>query len=275
MPRTILITAGTAQKEVDERLRQAGITFPLIAKPDIGERGFLVEKIDDSKSLEKYLTRFNIDFLLQEYLDSEYEYNVLFYRMPGEDTGRITSVTIKSYLSVTGDGTSTVEELMMRDMHAVMQLERFKKEKPQLMRHIPAQGEKLRVEPIGNHARGATFFDGRNMVDAQMLETFNNIAKKIPGMFIFRFDAKCTTPQGLKTGDTLKFVEVNGAGGEPTHIYETGYSLVRAWGDLLRQWSIIYAVSKANHQNGVPYMSLREGIRKLQAYRNYKKYLSR
>lgn len=275
LPKTILINAGTAQKEVDEKLRQAGITFPLIAKPDIGERGFLVEKIDDKESLEIYLSRFPVDFLLQEYIDYEHEYNVLFYRMPGANKGNISSVTIKKYLTVTGNGASTVQELMEGDMYAVMQVERFRKEKPKLMQEIPVKGEKLRVEPIGNHARGATFFDGRGMVDAHMLETFNSIAQQIPGMYIFRFDAKCKTPEGLKTGETLKFVEVNGAGGEPTHIYETGYSLFRAWGDLLYHWSIIYRVSRINHQNGVPYMSLREGIAKLNAYLDYKKQLSR
>ena len=178
-------------------------------------------------------------------------------------------------MTVTGDGASTVQELMERDMHSIMQLKRFKTEKPALMKQIPEKGATLRIEPIGNHARGATFFDGRHLVDKQMLLTFNNIAKQIPDMFIFRFDAKCKTPQGLKTGETLKFVEVNGAGGEPTHIYETGYSLLRAWGDLLHQWSVIYTVSSINHKNGVAYMSLSEGITKLKAYFDYKKKLSR
>jgi len=275
IPKTILIKPQTERNLLLEKLRQAEIEFPLIAKPDVGERGFLVEKMDDIESLEKHLARFPVDFILQEYLDYEHEFNVLFYLIPGEETGTISSITIKKYMTVIGDGKSSVEELMQKDNRSILQLERFKKEKVQLMQEIPAKGATLRIEPVGNHARGTAFFDGRYLVDEQMLRTFNHIAKQIPDMFIFRFDAKCKTPQGLKTGESLKFVEVNGAGGEPTHIYETGYSLFRAWGDLLHQWSIIYKVSSINHKNGVAYMSLHEGIAKLKTYFYYKEKLSK
>ncbi len=274
IPKTILIKAGTPPQQISEMTKRAGITFPLIAKPDIGERGFLVEKIDDAPSLEIYLSRFRIDFLLQEYIDYDYEYNILFYKMPGESKGEISSVTTKKYMSVTGDGKSTVLELMEKDFHAVMQVERFKREKEQLMNAIPAAGETLRIEPIGNHARGAAFFDGRKMIDGRMTDAFDKIAAQIPDMNIFRFDVKCKNPEDLKAG-LIKIVELNGAGGEPTHIYETGYPLLRAWGDLLRLWSIIYKVSKINHRNGIPFMSFNEGVVKFKAYASYKNKLEK
>ena len=275
IPKTVFIKAGTPQQATLSALHEAAITFPLIAKPDIGERGFLVEKIDDIATLEKHLARYPVDFLLQEYLDYEHEYNVLFYRLPGEETGKITSVTIKKYMTITGNGKATVEELMRNDTHYALQVERFQKEKAALLKHVPANGEALRIEPIGNHVRGTKFYDGRNLVNQQMLNTFSAIARSISGMYIFRFDAKCKTPDGLATGAVLKFVEVNGAGGEPTHIYETGYPLFKAWGDLLHQWSVIYRVSEINRKKGIAPMSLREGISKLRAYSDYKKKLNR
>lgn len=272
IPKTILIRAETPISQVLQSLETAGIQFPLIAKPDIGERGFLVEKMDDAASLEEYLSKFKVDFLLQDYVDYDHEYNILYYKKPGEQKGAITSVTVKRYLSVTGDGKSSVLELMSREMHAVLQVERFKKEKPQLMKFVPPDGEVVRVEPIGNHVRGATFFDGRNMADETMTSAFDNIASRISGMNIFRFDVKCKKPEDVKTGN-VKIVELNGAGGEPTHIYETGYPLLRACGDLLRQWKIIDEVSRINHRNGIPYMPLAEGVAKLRAYLDYKKKL--
>lgn len=275
IPKTILIKPGTTRYAIEEKLKEADITFPLIAKPDIGERGFLVEKLDDMNALIAHLSQYPVDFLLQEYLDCEHEFNVLYYRYPGEEKGRITSITVKKYMTITGDGTSTVQQLMEQNVHFNLQVERFKKEKPTLLREVPPKGVTVRVEPIGNHARGTTFYDGRKMVDEQMLATFNNIAKQIPDIFIFRFDAKCKTPDGLKTGECLKFVEVNGAGGEPTHIYETGYSLIRAWGDLMSQWRTIYEVSRINNKNGIPYMSFKEGVAKLKAYNKYKEKLSK
>lgn len=270
IPKTILVKPGAPFTHTLKRLENAGIKFPLIAKPDIGERGFLVEKIDDAASLEKYLSKFKVDFLLQEYVDYDHEYNVLYYKKPGEQKGKITSVTIKRYLSVTGDGGSTVRELMKMEMHAFLQVERFKKEKPHLMNYVPANGEMVRVEPIGNHVRGATFFDGRNMADERMTAAFDSIANQISGMNIFRFDVKCEKQEDVKSGK-VKIVELNGSGGEPTHIYETGYPLWRAWGDLLHQWKIIDEVSRMNHGNGIPYMPLTEGVAKFRAYLNYKR----
>jgi hypothetical protein len=84
---------------------------------------------------------------------------------------------------------------------------------------------------------------------------------------------KCEKPEDVKIGK-VKIVELNGAGGEPTHIYETGYPLFRACGDLLHQWKIIDEVSRLNHRSGVPYMPLAEGVAKFRAYLNYKKRLN-
>lgn len=273
IPKTVLVKSGTSIERIAEKLKAAGIEFPLIAKPDIGERGFLVEKIDDASSLDNYLSRFNVDFLLQEYVDYDYEYNVLFYKVPGEATGKITSVTVKQYMSVRGDGTSTVQELMQRDRNSILQVKRFRKSNPELLKLIPAKDMMLIIEPVGNHARGTKFFDGRGMVDKRMTESFTRIANQIPGMHIFRFDVKCKKPEDLYNG-FFKIVELNGAGGEPTHIYESGYSLWKAWGDLLQQWNLIYKVSRFNHEHGVPYMSLREGMSRFRAYWRYKNKLS-
>jgi len=274
IPKTVLVDSKVPIAHVLEMMHQAGIGFPLIAKPDIGERGFLVEKMDDASSLERYLSRFSIAFLLQEYIDYDYEYNILYYRMPGESKGKITSVTIKQYMSVTGDGKSTVGELMLRDFHSLLQLERFQREKEQLLKVVPAKGETLRIEPVGNHARGTTFLDGRGMINREMTQAFDKIASQIPDIYIFRFDVKCKTPEDLKAG-VFKIVELNGCGGEPTHIYDTGYSLLAAWRDLLHQWDVIYEVSRLNHKNGISYMSLKEGVQRFRAYLKYKKRLTK
>ncbi|MBO9632743.1 MAG: hypothetical protein J7578_06460, partial [Chitinophagaceae bacterium] len=53
---------------------------------------------------------------------------------------------------------------------------------------------------------------------------------------------------------------VNGAGAEPTHIYDPKHSLFFAWKEIVRHWIILNRISRQNRKNGHRYLSLREGI---------------
>ncbi len=53
--------------------KTAGINFPFIAKPDVGERGFLVEIIKDEAALNDYLKQINAPFIIQELITSPIE----------------------------------------------------------------------------------------------------------------------------------------------------------------------------------------------------------
>lgn len=50
-PKTLFISASTHLKGLFERIEEAGLTFPMIAKPNAGERGWRVEKLDHWESL--------------------------------------------------------------------------------------------------------------------------------------------------------------------------------------------------------------------------------
>ena len=96
------------------------MTYPLIAKPDIGERGFLVEKLTSEKDLLAYLAQTKVNFLIQEFINLPLEISVLYYRMPSASKGHITSFCIKETLKVQGDGASTIEQLMLAYPRAVL-----------------------------------------------------------------------------------------------------------------------------------------------------------
>jgi hypothetical protein len=97
----VFATPGQSFDAVQKMLDEAGIQYPLVAKPDIGERGFLVKVIDSPAALKSYLEAWPISFILQEFLPQPQEASVLFHRFPGED-GRfaITSVCLKAFLRV-------------------------------------------------------------------------------------------------------------------------------------------------------------------------------
>ncbi len=264
LPKTVFIPAGTPKAQVLSAVQAAGLQFPLIAKPDIGERGFLVHKISNFDELIAYLERNPVDFLIQEFLEEAVEAAVLFYRFPNGRFG-ITSVCLKDFLQVTGDGRTSVEALMARDPRARRQLVRFQQISPYLLRRIPAFGERLLLEPVGNHARGTKFLNAAHLITPALLDSFRALCMRIDGIRYGRFDLKTTSAEALQRGD-FKIMELNGITSDPAHVYDPAFGALRAYREYYRHWRIIYHLHLAQRKAGIQPASHREAWR---FFRNY------
>lgn len=260
-----------ALAEVLSAVQQAGISYPFVAKPNIGERGFLVEKIDNKKELEVYLKNITVDFIIQSFISYPLEISVLYYRMPDQAAGKITSICLKKNLSVKGDGCSTVEQLMQKYPRARFQLTRFRKDYPQLLKSIPALGEEMELEPIGNHCRGTTFLNGNKYITPQLEKVFDKMAKPMEGIYYGRFDMKCASIELLNKGEQFSVMEFNGIASEPAHIYDPSYPLTQAYRDIFQHWKIIYQIAKIQRQKGIKAMSWSEAYQSMRKYLAYMK----
>lgn len=271
LPKTLLIRGGESFENVEIALKQASISYPLIAKPDVGERGFLVKKISTSQELKSHLERFPVNFILQEFLTLPVEMTVLFHRFPSGKFG-ITSVCVKEFLSVKGDGISSVRELMRRNTRAIFQLERFDQEFPDILEKIPANGETLLLEPIGNHCRGTKFLNGNHLIDSDLIAAFEPVCKRLPGVLYGRFDLKCESEEALRRSE-FKVMELNGVFGEPAHVYDPSFGMWRAYRDFYRHWRILFELSRAQVRLGVQPTPHGEALRLIRSYFRYKKEL--
>ncbi|MEZ4830216.1 MAG: hypothetical protein R3C61_28615 [Bacteroidia bacterium] len=271
VPLTLLFPPGTTPEVITQQMKESGLSFPVIAKPDVGERGFLVEKIRNESELKSYLAQNPVPVLIQEYVHFPEEIGVLYYRFPGESSGHISSVTLKKFLSVTGDGTSTVRQLMEVYPRARLQLPVLEASQPELLASVPGKEVSVELVPIGNHSRGTTFLNGNHLIDAQLVHTFDQINSRMEGVFFGRFDIRTKSFEDLKAGKNFKILEVNGVKSEPTHIYEPGFSIWKAYGVLFRQWTTIYQISMANKARGFRFPPLRQGIRRMYDTTRYKK----
>ena len=65
----------------------------------------------------------------------------------------------------------------------------------------------------------------------------------------------------LKDGKNFCIIELNGAGSEPTHIYDPAHSLAKAWKEIARHYRLLYEVSRKNHRLGHPHLAARVGLR--------------
>ena len=271
IPSTVFIKREHAGlKVVLEKIKANGIEFPIIAKPDVGERGFLVEKILNPEELALYLKQTKVDFIIQEFVTHPDELSVMYHRMPNSKSGKITSVCIKKTLTVEGDGISNVEDLMQDYPRARLQLARFRKNRASILQKIPKRGEIIELEPIGNHSRGTTFLNGNHLIDKTLEAGFDKIGAEMDGIYYGRFDLKCASIEALKTGKDFKILEFNGIASEPAHIYDPKYSTLKAYKDIYDHWKIIYKISKVQRANGIKSMSLKEAY---ESVINYFKYL--
>ena len=259
-PKTELIFEGTVLEEILKTIQISGIQYPFIAKPDIGLRGSAVKKIHNSEELKLYNQKANFDYLVQDLIPFEKEVGIFYVRYPNEKSGRITGIVSKEFLIVTGDGLSTIEELIKQNPRYELQLKTLKLEYGTQLFNILPKGEKLNLVPYGNHARGAKFLDGSQGISQKLTETINEMCLQIPGFYFGRLDIMYNNWDELEQGENFLIVELNGAASEPTHIYDPKHSLFFAWRELAKHITFMYEISVQNHKNGVPYLAHKVGM---------------
>lgn len=265
-PKTELIREGTSLEVILNTLKEAEIKYPLIAKPDIGLRGSAVKKINSIVDLKKYSDKANFDYVVQDLIPYENEIGIFYVRYPDEKTGRITGIVSKEFLIITGNGYSTVEELIKENPRYELQLRVLKQEYGKKLLDILPKEEKLNLVPYGNHARGAKFIDGNHWITPKLTQMVNEMCLQIPGFYFGRLDVMYNTIEELEQGVNFSIVELNGASSEPTHIYDPKHSLFFAWKELARHITYMYEISAANHKNGALYLLHKDGMKEFRMH---------
>lgn len=265
-PKTIRIKAPASADQVMEAMREHGLSFPVIFKPDVGERGFMVKRIRHAEEAERYVTTFPYDFLVQELVLAPMEFGVFYTRYPQQPNGRVTSVVMKEMLTVTGNGRDTLQTLIWRKDRAKLQWPTLRQTFASRLHEVIPAGHEIELVSIGNHCLGTKFLNGNHLINDMLSATFDHISRQIEGFYFGRFDLRCETLDDLYKGN-VKIVELNGCGAEPAHIYHPGYPLREAWADLFRHWQNIFLIARENTRRGIAYTSLRDAR---QYYRIFK-----
>lgn len=274
-PKTIYVTKGENFEEIAPKLTSNNIQFPLIIKPDIGFRGLLVTKVKDENELSIYIKKYNsINLIIQEFIEYKNECGILYYRIPAAKTGTITSVTLKKYLTVIGNGNSTILSLILNDERAKHYFKLITELNKDRLKTIPKNNEEVILNIIGNHSKGTQFINGNNLISSQLTNFMNELNADIKGWFYGRIDIKYHNFDELLLGKNIKIIEINGVISEPTHIYDSSKgSYLQALVSIKNHWKIIYLIGiKNNEINKVSFTNLNYLI---SLYFNYKKYLKK
>ncbi|MBK9176359.1 MAG: hypothetical protein IPM46_08465 [Flavobacteriales bacterium] len=248
-PPTHVIAARTSTEQVLDAWRASGIAFPLIVKPDVGERGEGVAVVHDEGGLIRALTEKGHDMLLQAKAPGPHEFALMFLVDPVTRHARLLSICGKRFLAIDGDGASSIKELLARTHRGRRQLVRLEALDHDAMRRIPAKGERVVAEPIGNHCRGTIFHDASQLATPELVSALNGLLAQAHGICYGRVDVRAEDELAFQAG-RFSVIELNGVSSEPGSIYDPSWSIWQCWRELLRHVRLIGPLSARLQQMG-------------------------
>lgn len=269
-PKTIYLNPKQTFQKVLEEIRISSLSYPVIVKPDVGMEGILFRKIENENQLEIYHREITVNYLLQEFIDYPMEIGLFYFRHPQNDHGKIAALFEKKFPFITGDGYSTIHQLLQKKNIAMA--EDGKELNVPGYQSIPGKNEVIKLSFVGNRYHGATFHDLSDLIDKELLQIFDEISHTT-SFYYGRYDIKCSSIDELKKRKNFSILEFNGAGSIPNHIYTGKYSMRQAYKEIAYHWKILYQVSASNHQAGIAYWNLLSGMRYLRKAKKHFRYI--
>ena len=242
-----------------ECISNSSIEYPFVVKPDIGWQGFGVRLLKTTGDLLAYLQAYplNVIMIFQEYISFDGEAGVFYARKPDEEKGSVFSLTLRYFPFVTGDGISSVKELIRRNPRTGFKSHYFlgthsghRGLSPGLLDKIPGEGEMVRLAFIGSIRVGGIYRDARHSITPELSECFDEIAKSIPEFYYGRFDIRFRSIESLMAGKDFYIFEINGSGSEPIHAWDPEVPFFRVYKELFKTQKLMFEIAGINRKRG-------------------------
>jgi membrane protein DedA with SNARE-associated domain len=265
-PQTIYVDLERARTS----LAAAGLTFPLVAKPDIGWQGHGVRRIDDARGLRDYLRDFpsGAKLILQRFVPDAGEAVLLYARLPGAGGGRILSLAFRYYPHVVGDGRSRLRELIQKDARAQRKARLHlghdpSHQPPADLDRVPADGEVVQIALIGSPRAGSLHRDARRFITPQLEARIDAIARSMGEFHYGRFDLRFASAEELMHGENFSIVEINGIGGEAVDARDPQLPVAEVYRRFVDQQRILFLIGERNRARGFKPMSCADFVKYL------------
>ena len=242
--------------DLRQLMRSANLSFPVIAKPDLGLCGYGVRLLANRGELCDYLEAFPVNemVVLQQYLPEEGEAGIFYTRDPKSDVGRIIGLALRYFPRVTGDGVRTIAQLMAADPRTQRLLTSPKHQAGHNATtgadRVPAIGEVVRLATIGSTRVGGLYRDGCYYITPQLTRAIDAIAKDMPTFYFGRFDVRFNTLHDLSAGRGFSIMEINGAGSEAIQAWDPAVKVLAGFAMIFKKQCILFATANAMRLKG-------------------------
>jgi membrane protein DedA with SNARE-associated domain len=235
-----------------------GRRWPVVLKPDVGERGSGVVIARSEAEIAAKLAADAGAMIVQRYVPGV-EFGVFYIRRPSEKCGRIFALTDKRTVVVKGDGRSTLERLILADARAVCMAAYFLEHYGERGRlgEVPEAGEEVVLAELGTHCRGALFLDGGHLVTPELEAAVEAVSRAHAGFYFGRYDVRAESAEMLRRGEFI-VIELNGVSSEATSIYDPKHTVWHGWRTLCAQWKEAYGIAAENRARGARVLTARE-----------------
>jgi hypothetical protein len=213
----------TAMQWMDE----AGLTFPVIVKPDAGDHGWGVALICAARDMGRYLDCVQAAVIVQRFIPG-IEAGIFYCRHPGTERGRIVSLS---------------ESIRPLAAHAGRRCE-----------GLPS------IVVSGFRGRDAEYRDARHLITPRLEHAVDALCRAVPGFFFGRFDVRAASAEALRRGE-FTIIELNGVLAEATHIYDPATGFAEACATLFRQWRLAFEIGANNRARGTRPAPMRELVK--------------
>lgn len=250
LPKSLYIERDTNFNYINSRMENLDLAFPVVAKPLDEQRGKNVEIIYSGAELLKYHLKISKAYVIQEYVHFPIELAILYSRMPNESRGIVSSITVKEFLSVIGDGKQSIEKLLRANYRAILIWKELLENTKIDFERIPSFGETVIVEKIGNHCRGTIFKNASEIDKYKTAESIDKIMSDYEGFNYGRFDMKVHSIEDLYAVKNIKILELNGVNADAAHIFDPNYGLIQAFKDIAWHWNRLSKIAIYNQSQG-------------------------
>jgi membrane protein DedA with SNARE-associated domain len=259
---TIYRNGVAGEKDLENALslmKGKNLEFPVVAKPDIGWNGYGVRLVEDSNHLLQYISEFPHDekILLQRPVPYDGEAGVFYVRIPGEPSGKIYSITLRYFPFVTGDGKSTLRELIQNDQRTKFRADYYLGGKSEHvgfgdkdLDQIPLPGELIRLSFIGSLRVGGLYRNANHLITPELSDRFDKIAKSIPEFYFGRFDVRFESVEKLMKGEGFNIIEINGAGAEAIQAWDPDVTLFSLYREFFKAYKLLFKIGSLNRARG-------------------------
>lgn len=246
---TVTVAPG---QDIEAVGQDAGLRFPLIAKPDIGWCGYGVRRIDDTPALQSYARAFppEASYLLQEFIEGPNEAGIFYVRGLHEPHGRIIAMTFRHQPQVQGDGTSSVAALMAQDPRLAQRVQAVQANiGTQGLAAVPAPGEIVILSTVASLRVGGRYEDATTQITQALSARIDAISLSMGDFRFGRFDVRFSSVAHLQAAD-FRIIEVNGVGSEAIHCWDPSLTLIQAYRGVFAKQSLMFAVADAFRKAG-------------------------
>ena len=227
--------------------RANDLSFPIVLKPDVGERGRGVAIVADEAAVGRYFERHPGRTLAQAYVPGE-EFGLFHTRHPDAERGRLFSIARKTPRFVVGNGSDPLERLILDDPICLPVAEKLFAQQRDRLAVVPAAGERIRLTQLGTHSLGCRFLVGEDL-RSDALEAAVDRLSRGAGLDFGRYDVRAESEAALRQGD-FKVIEFNGLTGEAAHMYDPRFGFADGLGILRAQWRIAFEIGAAHRARG-------------------------